>query len=160
MQQDDGRAAHPHMVSDYNASAYAYNNAVPGFNAGSGDPAAHALPIYQGWNQGAVTVPSYSAPQSNMPYTGYAANSYQATYAPDPHTHQPNTQHVAPYDEGELSEGEFDTYGGQNNNGAAPALYGSNYYQGNEGTGYINTVQRPVYFNGQDYNNLHDPSSS
>jgi hypothetical protein len=158
MPQDDGRAAQTHMTSNYDASmsAYGYNNSIPGFNAGSLASAAPALPIYQGWNQDAIPLPSYSTPQNNMQYTGYGGNSYQTPHsysAPQPQSFHQTTQHPAPYDEGELSEGEFDAYAGQNTGGATSASYGSGYYHGNDGTGYMNTAQRAVYPSSQDYNN-------
>lgn len=90
-----------------------------------------------------------------MQYTGYGGNPYQTQQsypAPQPQTYHQNTQHVTPYDEGELSEGEFDAYGGQHSGGTAAADYGSNYYQGNDGTGFMNTAHRAVYPN-QDYSN-------
>jgi hypothetical protein len=158
VQPDDGHAAQTHIASNYNASAYGYNNSIPGFSAGSLAPVAPPLPIYQGWNQDALPLPSYSTPQNNVQYTGYGGNTYQTQqpYAPpQPQIYHQNTQQVAPYDEGELSEGEFDTYGGQGTGGAAPADYGSNYYQGHDGTGYTNTAHRAVYPSGQDYSNQH-----
>jgi hypothetical protein len=167
--QGNGRgAAQTHMASSYDTSmaAYGYNNAIPVFNPGSLAPAAPPVPVYQGWNQDAVPLPSYSAPQTNVQYAGYGSNSYQTqpAYAPPhPQTYHQNTQHIAPYDEGELSEGEFDAYGGQRAAGgggaAASATYGSNYYQGNDGTGYMNTAHRAVYPSGHDYTNQQYTSS-
>ena len=160
MQHDDGRAAQIHMGSNFNASAYAYNNAIPGFSAGPAVAAPPPLPDYHGWNQEAATQSSYSVPQSNASYAGYAANSYQAPHqqpyaAPQPQTYHQNSQPVAHYDEGELSEGEFDAYGGRHDGGPASAQYGSNYFQGNDGSGYANTANRAVYPNSQDYSNRH-----
>jgi hypothetical protein len=155
MQQDDGRAAQTHMTNNYDTSmsAYGYNNSIPGFSAGSLTSAAPPLPIYQGWNQDTTPLPSYSTPQNNMQYTGYGGNSYhtQQSYLPPQPQQQAYHQNtlVAPYDDGEVSEGE---YAGQNTGGAAD--YGSNYYQGND-TGYMSTAHRAVYPGGQDYSNQH-----
>ena len=158
-QQDDGRGAQTHMAFNYDTSlsAYGYNNSLPGFSAG---PLASAAPppqpIYQGWNQDAAPLPSYSTPHSNMQYSGYSGNSYQLQlpYPPPlPQTYHQNAQHPAPYDEGELSEGEFDAYRGQHTGGTATAGYGSNYYQGNDGTSYMNPANHAVYPASQDYSN-------
>ena len=165
MPQDDGRAAQTHMASNYDTSmsAYGYNNSIPGFSASSIASAPPPLPIYQGWNQDGVPLPSYSTPHNNIQYTGYGANSYhppQSYSAPPQQTYHQNAQHAAPYDEGELSEGEFDAYRGQNTGGAASANYGSGYYHSNDGTGYMNTAHRAVYPSGQDYSNQPQQYSS
>jgi hypothetical protein len=148
------------MASNYDAnmSAYGYNNSIPGFSAGSLAPGAPPLPIYQGWNQDAMPLPPYAAPQGNMQYAGYGGNAYQPQQSfvpPQPQTYRQNTQHVSSYDEGELSDGEFDAYGGQHAGGHASADYRSNYFQGNDGTGYMNTAHRAVYPGSQEYSNHH-----
>ncbi|KAG0650115.1 RNA elimination defective 1 [Hyphodiscus hymeniophilus] len=153
-QHEDGRNTQTHMAPNFNASAYAYNNSIPGFSAASLAPAPPPLPIYQGWNQDGAPLPSYTNPQSNTPYVGYGYQAPQSYVPPQPQTYQQPTQHLAHYDEGELSEGEFDSYGGQNNGAATSADYGSSYYQGND-AGYMNTAHRAVYSNGQDYSNQH-----
>lgn len=156
MQQDDGHATQTHLASNYDTSvsAYGYNSSIPGFTAAVA-PAAPLLPIYQGWNQDAIPLPTYSTPHSNMQYTGYGGNTYQSSQsysAPPQQTYHSSTQHAAPYDEGELSEGEFDVYRGQNTGAAASASYGSSYYHGNDGSGYMNSAHRAVFPGGQDYN--------
>jgi hypothetical protein len=173
MQQDDGRSGQTHMAPNYDASmaAFGYNNAIPGFGANALPPAAPPLPLHQGWNQhDAGYNPSYSTPQNNMPYAGYGGNGYQPpnSYTAPPQGYQQNTHHNAPYDEGELSEG--DAYAPQPAIPAATTNYGAPYYQGNDGTGYMNTAQRAVYPNGQDYNSqqyasgmswkIHTPTSA
>jgi hypothetical protein len=164
MQQGDGHTVQTHMSSNYDPSipAYGYNNSIPSFSATSLAPAAPPAPIYQGWSQDAISLPSYSTPHNNMQYTGYDGNPYQTQQSyppPQPQTYHQNTQQAAPYDEGELSEGEFDAYGGQHTGTAAPD-YGSNYYQGNDGTGYMSTAHRAVYPSGQDYNHQYSSGKS
>ena len=158
MQANNGRTG-LHAASNYDTSmsAYGYNNSMPGFSAGALASGPAPLPIFQGWNQDAIPLPSYTVPHNNMQHTGYVHNNYQNPQSypvhPSPPTYQQNSQHVKPHDEGELSEGEFeDAYAAQNTAPHAATDYRSNYYRGNDGTGYMDTAHRAVYPRNQDYN--------
>jgi hypothetical protein len=151
-QPDDGQMGQHNYAQNYDAnmSAYGYNGAIPGFSAANLAAGAPPLPIYQGWSQDPNPIPSYSAPQNTVLHTGYPANSYnnyQQHYPPvPPHSYQQNIQPPAkPYDEGEVSEGEFD--GGYAPPNPNPVDYGANQYGGN---GYLDTAHRAVYARNQD----------
>lgn len=149
-QPDDGHMGQHQYAPSYdsNMAAYGYNGAVPGFSAAALAAGAPPLPIYQGWNQDPVPLPPYNA-QSNMQHTGYttnAYNNYPQQYPPPPQNYQQNIQPAKPYDEGEVSEGEFEgAYTPQN---STHVNYGANQYSGNGGNvgnGYVDTAHRAVY---------------
>lgn len=149
---DDGRTGH--MGTNYDASmaAYSYNRAIPGFSAAAVASGVPPLPIYQGWNQDAMPLPPYSAPHNPSPYTGYvSAPQVNAQYY-QPMGHQSyhqNTGVAKPFEQTELSEGEFEDTGVLIN--TPPVGYGTNQYRGNDGAGYMDTAQRAVYSQAQDY---------
>jgi hypothetical protein len=151
-QGDDGRTGH--MGTNYDASmaAYAYNRAIPNFSAAAVASGVPPLPIYQGWNQDPVPLPPYSAPHHPSQYTGYggAPQVNSQFYQPMGHQNYPqNTGAGKPFEQTDLSEGEFEDAGASIN--TPPIGYGSNQYRGNDGTGYMDTAQRAVYSRPQDY---------
>jgi hypothetical protein len=136
---------------DANMAAYGYNGAVPGFSAASLASGAPPLPIYQGWNQDPAPLPPYTAPQGVVQHTGYAPHPYHnyAQHYPSvpQHNYQQNMPHAKPYDEGEVSEGEYEQeYVAQ----PPPIDYSINQYGVNGGNGYMDTAHRAVYARGQD----------
>jgi len=160
-QQDNSHTGQASYAQNYdpNMTAYGYNGSVPGFSAAALASGAPPLPIYQGWNQDPIPLPAYTAPQNNMQHPGYAVNpyhpnnySYQQQYpapsAVQQHSYPQHEQQAKPFDEGEVSEGEYDD--GYNPTNPAPVEHGSNHYYGNDATGYVDTAPRPVFAGGQD----------
>jgi hypothetical protein len=152
LQGEDGRTGH--MGTNYDASmaAYAYNRAIPAFSAAAVASGVPPLPIYQGWNQDAIPLPSYTAPQNPSQYTAYGGDSQSNAQYYQPmgqQNYHQNTGVVKPLEQSELSEGEFEDAGASNN--TPPVSYGSNQYRGNDGTGYMDTAQRAVYSQAHDY---------
>ena len=140
-QQDDGRMDQAGMPSSYDASGmstYGYNGATPSFSASAIASGVPPLPIYQGWNQDPVPLPPYAPANPTPQYGGYTNGVHQNPqyYPPPQPTYQHNQPASRPYDEGELSEGEFE--------GAAPS-YGTNQYRPNDGKGHVKTTQRSSY---------------
>jgi len=145
LQQDDGRMGQAGMPSSYDASmsTYGYNGATPSFSASAVASGVPPLPIYQGWNQDPVPAPPYAPTHTTQQYGGYSNGVHQNPqyYAPTQPTYQQNQPASRPYDEGELSEGEFE--------GATPA-YGTNQYRANDGKGHVDTAQ------GSGYSGIHE----
>ncbi|TVY33828.1 hypothetical protein LSUB1_G007417 [Lachnellula subtilissima] len=139
-QQDDGRMDQAGMPSSYDASGmptYGYNGATP-FSASAIASGVPPLPIYQGWNQDPVPLPPYAPANPTPQYGGYSNGVHQNPqyYPPPQPTYQHNQPTSRPYDEGELSEGEFE--------GAAPS-YGTNQYRPNDGKSHVKIAQRSGY---------------
>jgi hypothetical protein len=154
-QTDEGHIGQLQYAPSYDAniSSYGYNGAVPGFSAAALAPGAPPLPLYQGWNQDPVPLPVYNAPLNNMQHSGYAVHPYDRyPQQYPPATSQSNYhQHISPtkqFDEGEVSEGEFDN--GHAPSNSATMDYASAQYAGNGGNGYIDTAHRAVYARSQD----------
>ena len=150
LQPDNGRTGQTHMAANYDA--YGYNRAVPAFSAAAVASGIPPLPIYQGWNQDPIPLPPYTAPQSATQYTGYKDNSHQnSQYYPavNQTNYQQNTQAGRHFEQGELSEGEFEDGAAVTN--TPPIGYGASHYRGNDGTGYVDTAQRAVYSRNNDY---------
>jgi len=152
LQGDDGHTENIGSSYDASMSAYAYNRSIPTFSAAAVASGVPPLPIYQGWNQDAMPLPPYTAPHNPSQYTGYGGSSQSnAQYyqpAGQQNYHQ-NTGIAKPLEQTDLSEGEFEDVGATNN--TPPVGYGSNHYQGIDGTGYMDTAQRAVYSRTQDY---------
>lgn len=155
LQGDDGRASQGQMGADYDASmsAYDYNRAVPTFSASAVAAGVPPLPIFQGWNQEAVPLPPYTTPQNTSQYTGYG-NDYQANapYYQQPMVQQPYHHHTGvakPFEQNDLSEGEFEDVAGSTN--TPPVGYGSTSYRANDGVGYMDIAHRAIS-RAQDYN--------
>jgi hypothetical protein len=147
LQQDDDRMGQAGMPSSYDASmsTYGYNGATSSFSASAIASGVPPLPIYQGWNQDPDSLPPYAPAHTAPQYGGYSNGVHQNPqyYAPTQPTYQQNQPASRPYDEGELSEGEFE--------GATPA-YGTNQYRANDGKGYVDTAQRSGYSGAHDQN--------
>lgn len=140
MQQDDGRIGHGNMSSSYDASmsGFGYNGPAPSFSASAIATGVPPLPIYQGWNQDSIPLPPYSAHNSQQ-YSGYSDtnaqnNHHNSQYYISQPSYQPPPQVSQPYDEGEVSEGEFKGNSRQMNN--STATHGANQYSVNERTNY------------------------
>ncbi|PMD31693.1 hypothetical protein L207DRAFT_185087 [Hyaloscypha variabilis F] len=153
LQGEDGRTGHMGANYDTSMGAYSYNRAIPGFSAAAVASGVPPLPIYQGWNQDAMPLPPYTAPHNPSPYpTGYggAPQVNPQYYQPmAQQTYTPNTAVVKPYEQTDLSDGEFEDVGASAN--TPPIGYGSNNYHGSDGTGYMDSAQRAVYSRAQDY---------
>jgi hypothetical protein len=150
LQPDNGHTGQTHMTANYDA--YGYNRAVPAFSAAAVASGIPPLPIYQGWNQDPIPLPPYTAPQSATQYAGYMDNSHQNNqYYPavNQTNYQQNTQVGRHFEQGELSEGEFEDGAAVTN--TPPIGYGASHYRGNDGTGYVDTAQRAVYSRNNDY---------
>ena len=131
---------------DANMAAHGYNGAAPGFSAAALASGAPPLPIYQGWNQDHVPLPAYNPQHNAMQPTGYTANTYNnypQQYAPPQQSYQNSILQAKPYDEGEVSEGDFD--GGYAPQNPTPVVYGATQYGANGSNGYIDTAQRAMY---------------
>lgn len=142
------------MGANYDASmaAYSYNRAIPGFSASAVASGVPPLPIYQGWNQDTVPLPPYTAPHNSSQYAGYggASQANSQYYQPmGQQSYHQNTGVAKPFEQTDLSEGEFEDIGASTN--TPPVGYTSNNYRGNDGTGYMDTAQRAVYSRAQDY---------
>jgi hypothetical protein len=152
LQPNDGHPARPPMASNYDTSmsAYGYNGSIPSFSATAVASGVPPLPIFQGWNQDSIPLPPYISPQNAPQYAEYNDNSHHNTqYFPpvEPQLYQQNTQAARPFDNGELSEGEFEDSNVPGN--TAPVSYGMNQYQGNGG--YVDTAHRAVYSKSQEF---------
>jgi hypothetical protein len=133
-------------------AAYAYNRAIPTFSAAAVASGVPPLPIYQGWNQDAIPLPPYTTPHNPSQYTGYGGGSQANAQYYQPigqQNYHQNTGVVKPFEQSDLSEGEFEDAGASTN--TPPVGYGSGHYQRNDGTGYMDTAQRAVYSRAQDY---------
>ncbi len=150
LQGEDGHTGH--MGANYDASmaAYAYNRGIPTFSAAAVASGVPPLPIYQGWND-AIPLPTYTAPHNSSQYNGYGSGSQANAqyYQPMGQSNYHQSTGVKTFEQTDLSEGEFEDNGASTN--TPPAGYGSNNYQGNYGTGYMDTAQRAVYSQAQDY---------
>jgi hypothetical protein len=151
--QQDPSQTQTHWAPNYDTSvsAYGYNNSVPPFNPTAFTAGAPSLP-FQVWNQDNTHLPHYNPPQSNAQYIGYDNSTLQMPYYPAQQPYQHSSQAQKPYDEGEVSEGDFDdAYGPQNPAPPPVGDSGANYYAGNDGSGYMDTAQRAVYARAQNY---------
>lgn len=149
---DDGRMGQNHYAPNYDAnmSAYGYNGHAPGFTAAPIATGAPPLPMYQGWNQDPVPVAPYNEQHDAMQRTGYtsnAYNNYSQHYPTVQHSYQQSMQPAKPYDEGEVSEGEFD--GGYPPQNPVSTDYTATQYGGNVGNGFVGTAHRAVYHRSQ-----------
>lgn len=139
---------------DADVSGYGYNGGVPGFSAAALAAGAPPLPIYQGWHQDPASLPAYNPTHNNIQHVGYGAPLYdgfpQQYPPPAPqqtqHSYQQHLPTTKTYDEGEVSEGDFD---GRYTQKSAVNQYASQY-PGNGGNGYIDTAHRAVYTRSQD----------
>jgi hypothetical protein len=153
MQADDSREVQGHMASNYDTSmsAYAYNRALPAFSAAAVASGVPPLPIYQGWNQDAIPLPPFTTPNNTAQYPNYGNNTPNGShYYPTP-SHQnylSQPQSAKPYDQRELSEGEFEDAGIATN--TPPVGYSA--YSGNNGTAYNENMQHAGYSGAQEFN--------
>ncbi|PBP22610.1 hypothetical protein BUE80_DR006443 [Diplocarpon rosae] len=135
----------PHY--DTSATAFGYNRSVPSFSASAVASGVPPLPIFQGWNQESIPLPTYTGYENNIkPQYFHQLNrpSFQQ------HASDVNNSH------GKMSEGEFDDnpVAAQTSTG-----YGATQYRGNSRTGYSDTAQRAVYSKPEDHGS-HKPSYS
>ncbi|KAE9365161.1 hypothetical protein N431DRAFT_430676 [Stipitochalara longipes BDJ] len=152
LQGDDGRTGHMGANYDTSVAAYSYNRAIPGFSAAAVASGVPPLPIYQGWNQDSMPLPPYTAPHNPSQYTGYGGTPQVNPQYYQPigqQTYAPNAAVAKPFEQTDLSEGEFEDVGASIN--TPPIGYGSNHYHGSDGTGYMDSAQRAVYSRAQDY---------
>jgi hypothetical protein len=152
LQTEDGRTVQGQVHAASNYDAYGYNRAIPAFSAAAVASGVPPLPIYQGWNQDSIPLPPYTAPSNPTQYAGYTDSSQHNTqYYPvvSQTGYQPPVTAPRPFEQGELSEGEFEDGAVATN--TPPAGYGTTRYHGNDGTGYIDNAQRAVYSRTQDY---------
>ncbi|KUJ09359.1 uncharacterized protein LY89DRAFT_285810 [Mollisia scopiformis] len=153
MQPDDGRTAQGNMASHYDTSmsAYAYNRALPSFSAAAVASSVPPLPIYQGWNQDSIPLPPFNPPHNTAQYPSYGNNAQNGSqfYSSMGHTNYlPNAQPAKAYEQGELSEGEFEDGGLATN--TPPAGYSTSQY-GNGGTNYNDNSSHAGYAQVQDF---------
>jgi hypothetical protein len=146
MQPADGR------MGSGMSSAYEYTNPVYTYN-GPGSFSASAiasgvppLPIFQGWNQNQAPLPVYNA-HAGQQYMNYSDQNAQHSqhnsqyYVPaNTPVYQPVSQPPPVYDEGEVSENEFDSRRRQLNNPITS--YGGTQYPANDRTAYIDSAQQ------------------
>ncbi|KAH8646374.1 hypothetical protein BGZ60DRAFT_570702 [Tricladium varicosporioides] len=148
MPQNDGRMAQGNMPASYDApmSSYGYNGPTPSFSATAIASGVPPLPIYQGWNQDAVPMPLY------QPANGPAYNPYPENTHPNPpyytpsnqHAYQQNTLITKPFDEGEVSEGEFEPAAAS----IPPTSYASDQYRPNDRGEYSESSRRTISYTG------------
>lgn len=153
MQPDDGRTAPGHMASNYDASmsAYAYNRALPAFSAAAVASGVPPLPLYQGWNQDPIPLPPFNPPQNPVQYPPHNNNPQFGSqfYASYGHPSYHSNAHTAkPYEQGELSEGEFEDNGQATN--TPPAPYGVSHYT--NGTNYGDSSASAGYSGARELN--------
>jgi len=150
------------MPSSYDASMSAYGyggGGAPSFSAAAVASGVPPLPIFQGWNQDPVPIPPYAAAHAASQYSGYPNNGHQNSqyYAPPAqHAYQQPQSTSRPYDEGELSDGEFENNGNHSNNGPIISTYESIQYRGNDGPNHVDMAQRSAYPGGREQ----DPQTS
>lgn len=152
LQGNDGHTGHIGNNNDTSIGAYTYNSSIPSFSASAVASGIPSLPIYQGWNQDGISLPPYTTPHHPAPYTGYSGNTQENSQyfqtMRQPISHQ-NSGVAKPFEPNDLSEGEFEDTAALTN--TPPVGYSSNYYRGNDGTGYMDTAQRAVYSRAQNY---------
>jgi len=144
-QPNDSGSSQQNYVPNYdvNAAAYGYNQSMPGFNTAVAASTVPPLPIYQGWNQDTIPLPTYNAPPNNI-YNNQNYPNYSQPYPPIPQqNYQPNPQLGKSYNEIDHSNG----YAPPNH---TPVIYSSAQYRGSDGNGYIDTAHRAVYSAPQD----------
>lgn len=149
LQPADGRMGQAGMPSSYDASmsAYGYGDAAQAYSSSAAASGVPPLPIFQGWNQDPIPLP-YAPAQAVPQYSGYSNGGHQNSqyYAPPTqHAYQQPQSNSRPYDEGELSDGEFESNGNHLNNDRTTSAYGLNQYGRNEGQNYVDAAQRSVY---------------
>ncbi|KAE8454575.1 hypothetical protein EG329_000198 [Mollisiaceae sp. DMI_Dod_QoI] len=154
LQPDDGRAAQGHMASNYDTSmsAYAYNRALPAFSAAAVASGVPPLPIYQGWNQEAIPLPAFNPPHDTAQYQNYGNSSHNVSqyYPSAGHQSYPHAQSAKPYEQRELSEGEFEDGGVATN--TPPVGFGPSQYSRNGITSYNDNTQHAEYSRAQGFN--------
>lgn len=160
-QQDDGRAGQGYMAGNYDTSmsSYAYNKALPSFSAAAVASGVPPLPIYQGWNQDAIPLPPFNPPQPTQ-YPNYNNNVHNASqfYPSVGHQNYPSSaQPSKPYEQGELSEGEFEDSGLATN--TPPAGYGTSQYA-NSGMSYTDNTSHATYSRAQEFPQQSYPGKS
>ncbi|KAH9218313.1 hypothetical protein DL95DRAFT_385720 [Leptodontidium sp. 2 PMI_412] len=162
LQADDSQQGQMASHYDTSMSAYGYNRSIPSFSASAVAAGVPPLPIFTGWNQDSVPLPSYNTtPNNGAQYSGYANNAHHSTPYYQPPS-QPAYQHQMPggkhYDQGDLDEGEFED---QTNAAHAPSnVYGASQFRESGGTGYVDTAQRAVHSKPRDYSPQHSSHSA
>jgi len=150
-QTNDGGSAQQNYIPNYdvNAAGYGYNQSVPGFNPTSVASVVPPLPIYQGWNQDPMPLPTYNAPSGNM-YSNQNYSSFPQPYPsiPQHQAYQPNPRVGKPYDDRKVSDTDYSTAYAPPNH--TPVIYSSAQYRGADGNGYVDTAHRAVYPTPQD----------
>jgi hypothetical protein len=137
------------MSASYDVSnpMYEYSGTAP-FSASAIASGVPPLPIFHGWNQNQAPLPVYNA-HAGQQYMNYsdqnAAHSQHNSqyYVPQtPPVYQPVSQPPPVYDEGEVSESEFDGRRHQLNNSA---IYGGVQHPANDRTAYADSSQQAMY---------------
>lgn len=103
-QTDDGNTGQGQAHFTANYDAYGYNRAMPTFSAPALASGVPPLPIFQGWNQDSIPLPPYTTVAA--PYNGYTDTPQY--YAPVSQAPYQQPVQDPPFDQRELSEGEFD----------------------------------------------------
>ncbi|KAG9229273.1 hypothetical protein BJ875DRAFT_203259 [Amylocarpus encephaloides] len=149
IQPADARMGHGNMSSSYDASvpSYGYHGPAPSFSASAIASGVPPLPIFQGWNQDAMPLPPYNA-HNGQQYANYSDQNIQGAHQnsqyyapPNQPSYQSNAQVPRPYDEGEVSEGEFEG----NIHSMNQASYRGNQYSATSRTPYIEPAHQPTY---------------
>jgi len=152
-QTNDGGSGQLNYIPNYdanvNAGAYGYNQSMPGFNTASVTSVGPPLPIYQGWNQDPIPLPTYNAPPNNM-YNNQSYNNYPQAYPPisQQQSYQPNPQVAKPFSEREVGDSDYGNgYAPPNH---TPIIYSSAQYRGADGKGYVDMGHLAAYPTPQD----------
>ncbi|KAH7311928.1 hypothetical protein BKA65DRAFT_517832 [Rhexocercosporidium sp. MPI-PUGE-AT-0058] len=152
LQADDSQQGHMASHYDTSMSAYGYNRSIPSFSASAVAAGVPPLPIFTGWNQESVPLPSYTTPTNGTQYPGYTNSAQHSTpyyQTPSQPAYQQQVPGIKPYDQGDLDEGEFE----ENANATQTPSngYGASQLRENGGTGYVDTAQRAVHSKARDY---------
>jgi hypothetical protein len=150
---DDGRAAQGHMASNYDTSmsSYVYNRPLPPFSAAAIASGVPPLPPFNGWNQDPIPLPPFIPPQNPIQYPPlnnnpqFGSQFYPSYGQPSYHA---NVQTAKPYEQGELSEGEFEDNGLATN--TPPVAYGASHYT--NGTNYGDSSTSAGYSGARELN--------
>jgi hypothetical protein len=149
MQPADGRIGNG-MSSSYDVSnpMYGYNGPAS-FSASAIASGVPPLPIFQGWNQNQAPLPVYNA-HAGQQYMNYSDQNAQHSQhnsqyyvPPNLPVYQPVSQPLPVYDEGEVSESEFDSRRRQLDN--PTTSFGGIQYPAKDRTAYTDPAQQAMY---------------
>ncbi|KAG4433393.1 hypothetical protein IFR05_011129 [Cadophora sp. M221] len=152
LQADDSQQGQMASHYDSSMSAYGYNRSIPSFSASAVAAGVPPLPIFTGWNQDPVALPSFNnTPNNGAQYPGYTNSAHSTPYyqPPSQSAYQQQMLGVKSYDQGDLDEGEFEDQ--TNATHTSSNTYGNSQFRENGGTGYIDTAQRAVHSKARDY---------